>query len=163
VPSDLKNTLGSLLRTTLEHAGALKDAALREAKSTRSWLDAALAERRRKDLLAQLGQITHDLAARGELGDLEEFPEIADVIAAIDELDEQLTASGVEPGAPTAPVGPEAAEKKAVPVWRPVMPEEFERTGKTDTSVAFGADDAARAEEDADLADYMHEDDVPKR
>ena len=85
-PPELRGTLGTLLRTTLEQAGVVRDALERGAREGRSRLDSALAGRRRKDALAELGELVLDLIRRGEI-DLAELPEAQDLVRFLDELD----------------------------------------------------------------------------
>jgi hypothetical protein len=85
-PPEIRGTLGTLLRTTIEQAGVVRDALERSARSGRSRLDSALAGRRRKDALAELGELVLDLIRRGEI-DLGELPEAADLVRHLDELD----------------------------------------------------------------------------
>src|SRR5690242_17059129 len=85
-PPEIRGTLGTLLRTTLEQAGVVRDALERSARSGRSRLDSALAGRRRKDALAELGELVLDLIRRGEI-DLGELPEAADLVRHLDDLD----------------------------------------------------------------------------
>ena len=85
-PPEIRGTLGTLLRTTLEQAGVVRDAIERSARSGRSRLDEALSGRRRKDALAELGELVLDLIRRGEI-DLGELPEAKDLVRHLDELD----------------------------------------------------------------------------
>src|SRR5689334_17979650 len=82
-PPELRGTLGTLLRTTLEQAGAVRDALERGARSR---FDEARAHRRRKDALADLGELVLDLIRRGEI-DLTELPEAHDLVRLLDDLD----------------------------------------------------------------------------
>lgn len=68
----------------------VKDAVERQARSQRVWLDSALLQRRHRDALTRLGEIVHGLAASGELGDLENFPEIARQLAVLEDLEERI-------------------------------------------------------------------------
>jgi hypothetical protein len=68
----------------------VKDAVERQARSQRVWLDSALLQRRHRDAMTRLGEIVHGLAASGELGDLEEFPEIARQLAVLEDLEERI-------------------------------------------------------------------------
>lgn len=86
-PPELRGTLGTLLRTTLAQAGSLRDALERGAREGRSRVEDALAGRRRSEALGELGEIVLDLIRRGEI-DLKEIPEVRDVVARLDELDE---------------------------------------------------------------------------
>src|SRR6186713_2434984 len=85
-PPELRGTLGTLLRTTLEQAGVVRDALERGARSGRSRLDEALSSRRRRDALADLGALVLDLIRRGEI-DLAELPEAHDLVHFLDDLD----------------------------------------------------------------------------
>ncbi|HWU89387.1 MAG TPA: hypothetical protein VN253_19135 [Kofleriaceae bacterium] len=85
-PPEIRGTLGTLLRTTLEQAGVVRDALERSAREGRSRLDEALSGRRRKDALAELGELVLDLIRRGEI-DLGELPEAQDLVRHLDELD----------------------------------------------------------------------------
>jgi hypothetical protein len=85
-PPELRGTLGTLLRTTLEQASFVREALERGAREGRSRLDDALAGRRRKDALAELGELVLDLIRRGEI-DLGELPEAAELVRFLDDLD----------------------------------------------------------------------------
>ncbi len=91
-PPELRGTLGTLLRTTLEQASFVRDALERGAREGRSRLDDALSGRRRKDALAELGELVLDLIRRGEI-DLGELPEAADLVRFLDELDADSAAA----------------------------------------------------------------------
>jgi len=82
-------TLGTLWRTTLAQAGAVRDALERGAREGRARLDDARIGRRHEEALAELGAIVLDLVRQGELADLEDIREIADAIGAIEELEAQ--------------------------------------------------------------------------
>jgi hypothetical protein len=85
-PPELRGTLGTLLRTTLAQAGVVRDAIERGAREGRSRLDDLRSNRRRHDALAELGDLVLDLIRRGEI-DLAELPEVAEVVAHLDEID----------------------------------------------------------------------------
>lgn len=84
---EIRGTLGTLLRTTLAQAGAVKDALERGAREGRARLDDARLDRRRAQAVADLGEIVLDLVRAGQLVELAEIPEIADALAAIDDVD----------------------------------------------------------------------------
>jgi hypothetical protein len=84
--SDLGGTLGSLLRSTLEQAGAVREAFERSARTGRARIDEALSDRKRANALAELGEIVLELVRQGEL-DLEELPEIRASVNALDRID----------------------------------------------------------------------------
>ena len=133
-PPDLKSTLGSLLRTTLDQVGAVKDVMEQQARSRGGLLDQALVQRRRRESLARLGEAVYRLSQRGELGELALDPEIGMAIAELDEMGDEdrehqphMSASkraGVEAVSsadyrPAQASPPSSGEYR---VWRPVMP-----------------------------------------
>lgn len=85
-PPELRGTLGTLLRTAWQQAGGVRDALERGARSGRERLDGLRADRRRTELLADLGEIVLDLIRRGEI-DPDELPEVGDLVAELDALD----------------------------------------------------------------------------
>ncbi len=136
-PPDLKSTLGSLLRTTLEQVGAVKDVAKQQARSRGGLLDQALVQRRRKEALAKLGESVYRLSQRGELGELALDPEIAMALAEVDGTDDSeflpdmdLESLSRRSGAEAVssknyrPAQAETARQGEFRVWRPVMPED---------------------------------------
>ena len=94
---DLTQTLGSLLRSTLEQAGVVREVLERGARTGRARLDEARAGRRRTTALAELGEIVLELVRAGEV-ELEELPEIADVVAELDRIDEDSEGGGEDRG-----------------------------------------------------------------
>lgn len=97
-PSDLGGTLGSLLRSTWEQAGAVREVIERAAGTGRARLDEALTDRKRTAALAELGEIVLELVRQGEL-DLDELPEIRASIDALDRLDAAAEEAGEGRGA----------------------------------------------------------------
>ena len=85
-PPELKGTLGTLLRTTIQQAGAVREVLTRGAREGRTRLDEALSKRRREDSLAELGEIVLGLIRRGEI-DVGELPEVREIVAHLDEVD----------------------------------------------------------------------------
>jgi hypothetical protein len=217
-PTELRGTLGTLLRTTLMSA---RDALERGAREGRARFDDVRLERRRDAAVGELGERVLELVRRGDLPELEQQPEIADALAVIADLDDKLEGRGRdadfddrEPGrdwvtpetrsrfdrgrassasdssdsesedgtvASSAGWRPPAAREPTARVWKPgqidvkVDEVEIESTRPTradDTrplrprdidaprkgGIVFGGDD-----DDADLADYMHPDDVPAK
>jgi hypothetical protein len=132
--------------------GAVKDAALRGAESQRVWIDGALLGRKRRDALAELGEKIYEGVISGELRDLEAHPEVAALVAEIDDLEVRMeeaaertrettdrarrTAAGfaARAGFPTTGLSRAGArDRRPAPederdfgeelrVWRPVMP-----------------------------------------
>lgn len=188
---EIKGTLGTLLRTTLQQAGVVRDALERGAREGRSRLDEALSGRRRRDTLADLGELVLDLIRRGEI-DLAELPEAAELVAALDELDadappddEPVTppltrrrfdsrddgtvSSLPKPGASARAGATRATPAKPAPrVWRPVDPDAEPAAAPAPRPPRTLPRDPHRAggisfDDDDDLADYMHPDDVPPK
>ena len=194
-PPELRGTLGTLLNTALQQAGVVRDAARdvleRGAREGRSRLEDARANRRRQDVLAELGELVLDLIRRGEI-DLAELPEAKSLVRRLDELDDE------EPDVDDIARPPSRSRfderdrdrtrdrddgtvssarwsppKRATPgtprVWRPTAE-------PVDAPAAPAAPPARRAmprnphnkggidfDDDDDLAEYMHPDDVPPK
>lgn len=203
---DLRGTLGSLIRSTIDQVGAVREAVERGARNQRVWIDGALLQRKYREALAELGETVYELAASGELGDLAEHPELAGRLDEIRAIDERLTEAedrvreataaardtaerlAARAGLPTGMLGrPRTARRRGdedhgpVDVWRPpgtgTVPHDREPDDEEDGTVAAVTGGGARPErrppaargrggisfvdEDEDLADYMHPDDVP--
>lgn len=94
---DLTETLGSLLRSTLEQAGVVREVLERGARTGRARLDEARAGRRRSTALAELGEIVLELVRAGEV-EIEELPEIAEVVAELDRIDADADGGGDDRG-----------------------------------------------------------------
>jgi hypothetical protein len=185
--ADIGGTLGTLLRTTLAQAGNLREALERSAREGRSRVEDALAGRRRTDALAELGEIVLDLIRRGEI-DIDELPEVRDIVAHLDELD---AGDDPEPDGPRsirrrfdtrdardarprgngkatdeddgtassatwAPPTRKHSSSIGARVWRPPVDAAPPPTAKKTGGIRFEDDDS-------DLAEYMHPDDVPKK
>ncbi len=95
--ADLTETLGSLLRSTLEQAGVVREVLERGARTGRARLDEARAGRRRSTALTELGEIVLELVRSGEV-ELDELPEIADVVAELDRIDADTEGGGDDRG-----------------------------------------------------------------
>jgi hypothetical protein len=89
VPPDLKGTLGTLIRTTINQVGAMTDVARRQARTQKQRLDTALLDRRRTGALADLGESLYDLATRGEI-ELDELPELVRAVQSVQEIDREI-------------------------------------------------------------------------
>ncbi|MDB4954538.1 MAG: hypothetical protein JWO36_2107 [Myxococcales bacterium] len=189
-PPELKGTLGTLLRTTLQQAGVVRDAIASGAREGRSRIDEALSQRKRQDSLIELGEIVLDLIRRGEI-DLGELPEVRDLVAHLDDLDAGHTEDHAEPVAPRGRFDRRGARDEddtvASSTWVPPIkradpaPQDTHSRAKNATNVwrppanRPAPSDAAPVErpatprkggisfEDEDLADYMHPDDVPPK
>ena len=181
-PPELRGTLGTLLRTTLAQAGAVREVIERGAREGRSRLDGVLANRRRQDAITELGEIVLDLIRRGEI-DLGELPEVRDLVAHLDEVDAEHQHSSEDTASP--PVrrrfdersgrddGTVSSKTTWVPptrakapggVWRPQSPEAPTRPDRPDAiRQQVPGRKSAISFDDDDLADYMHPDDVPPK
>ncbi len=181
-PPELKGTLGTLLRTTLHQAGVVRDAAREVFGQGRARLDDVRQQRRRGDALAELGELVLDLIRKGEI-DLGELPEARELVQQLDDIDAQSGNDEHEPEVATAPsrsrfdtrgaddgtVGSGARwtppRPKGERVWKPPVDDAPAPIAKPATSalprkggISFPTDD-----DDDDLADYMHPDDVPPK
>jgi hypothetical protein len=186
VPPDLKGTLGTLLRTTINQVGAFTDVARRSALTQKQRLDGALLERRRREALADLGEVLYQLLKSGEI-ELDELPELVQAADEIEELERRIAEAEAESARPRRPVrltrtersspAERAAadaqrERDARPterVWRPtgdagraapVVPQPVREPPAARAprgGITFVDDDAPDAE---DLGEYMNEADV---
>ncbi len=185
---DVRGTLGTLVRSTLAQAGVVRDVLERGAREGRARLEEARRDRARTDALADLGQAVLELLEAGHFPELMEEPTVADALAAIDG-DEAPPPPPVAPprrGArfdraaddeprrppPRRPADPggdgtvSSASWRPPParpaaVWRPPVdaaPAAPAAAPARAGGIQFGADD-----DEADLAEYMHPDDVPPR
>ncbi|MCP4449788.1 MAG: hypothetical protein GY811_31320 [Myxococcales bacterium] len=160
-PPDLKSTLGSLLRTTLEQASAVREVVEQQTRQRGGLLDHALTQRRRSAALAKLGKQVYRLAKRGELGELLLEPEISLIIGDLEQLDAEGEEGDYGPLA-----GPEAvtsadyvaqSHRGSEPgsgdgeyrVWRPVMPEGATIAGDEEEFLERESDAAETAEASA--------------
>lgn len=136
-PPDLKSTLGSLLRTTLEQVGAVKDAVEQQARGRGGLIDQALEGRRRKDAMAKLGEAVYKLARTDELGALALDPTIGMCLEEIDAASgdsefsdwpegEDLSSSHRSEAVSSANYAPARTPATSEPgeyrVWRPTLP-----------------------------------------
>ena len=136
-PPDLKSTLGSLLRTTLDQASAVREVVEQQTRTKGGLLDQALNQRKRTSVLARLGEEVYGLAKRGEIGELLLEPEVGMLIAELENLDDgdddynAGRASGPDAVSSADYASRFQGQRGAEPggqseyrVWRPVMPED---------------------------------------
>ncbi|HVV85793.1 MAG TPA: hypothetical protein VHE35_22195, partial [Kofleriaceae bacterium] len=83
----LGGTLGSLVRTTLAQAGAVKDVLERGAREGKARLDDARRERRREQALARLGEAVLDALRAGDGQELLERADVADALSDVEDLE----------------------------------------------------------------------------
>lgn len=166
-PIELRGTLGTLLRTTIEQA---RDAIERGAREGRARLDDVRAERRRADAIAELGELVLERARRGELPELEQVPEIADALDALAAMDE-LEPRDERPAPRRDHVTPERRSRFDGTVssrdWRPPAPREAGAAEPSPPRKPQAKPKAGgivfRDDDDDDLGEYMHPDDVPRK
>ncbi len=201
-PPELRGTLGTLLRTTLQQAGVVRDALERGAREGRSRLDDLRTDmrssRKRQDALAELGEIVLELIRNGEI-DLSELPEARDVLDHLEQIDAADTGDDQRDRVPTVPPptrkrfddrpppatdaedGTVSSGRWSPPPRRPSKPTKVWKPVAATTATAEPADvptapghkalpprDTTRKggiqfEDEDDLADYMHPDDVPPK
>ncbi len=180
-PPELKGTLGTLLRSTLHQAGVVRDAAREVFGQGRARLDDVRQQRRRADALAELGELVLDLIRKGEI-DLGELPEARELVQQLDDLDADAPEHGDhdEPAIATAPSrsrfdtrGADDGTVGSGAKWSPPPKPRGERVWRppADDAPAPAAKPAAprkggiswQTDDDEDLADYMHPDDVPPK
>lgn len=187
-PPELKGTLGTLLRSTLHQAGVVRDAVGEVLGQGRARLDDVRSQRRRQDALAELGEIVLELVRAGEI-DLDELPEARAVVrqleamdagdgSAEEELPEEIARPAarkrfdtrsvddgtVSSGVRWAPAKP--AKPQGERVWRPPVDEPAPQTAATRKQMPVpGVKKGGISfdNDDDDLADYMHPDDVPPK
>jgi len=177
VPPELKGTLGTLLRTTINQLGAFTDVARRSALTQKQRLDTALLERRRREALADLGEVLYTLLKSGEI-ELDELPELVQAAEEIEELERRIAEAEAESGRSRKPVritrtergsrrdpepDPAARARDARPtdrVWRPpgVGPRPPAVPPPRGGGITF-VDEAEPAE---DLEEFMNDADVPQ-
>ncbi len=96
----LQGTLGTLLRTTLQQVGAVKNVVERQARSSLQQLDGVMLQRRRREALMRLGEVVLDMIDEGQdqggeaaapWDALAEHPLIAPIIDEIDSLDDRIS------------------------------------------------------------------------
>jgi hypothetical protein len=152
MPPDLKGTLGTLIRTTINQVGAMTDVARRQARTQKQRLDTALLERRRREALAELGENLYDLATRGEI-ELDELPELVRGVQAVDLIDQEIAEAEHASSAVRRPVRLERTRDDRIPpagrsrerVWRPpVDPVDNEAAGPDDAGTPHA--DVARGD-----------------
>jgi len=95
---ELRDTLGALLKTTLAQAGVVRDVLERGAREGKTRLGDALANRRRTETFAKLGEIIFDLIQRGEI-DVNELPEVRDLVARLDQQHDSGPSAVADPPA----------------------------------------------------------------
>lgn len=86
-PPDLRGTLGTLVRSALQQVSGVRETLERGAREGKSRIDDYRSGQRRRDMLAELGEVVLDLVRRGEI-DAEQLPEARSVLRELDALDD---------------------------------------------------------------------------
>ncbi|MEO8699876.1 MAG: hypothetical protein ABI867_07520 [Kofleriaceae bacterium] len=167
-----------MLRTAVSQAGVVRDAIERGARDLRG-------DRRRQEALAELGEVVLELVRNGEI-DLDELPAARAIIDHLDELDRDGSpapdTAAVQPRSrrrfddrPATPDDgtvasatwrpPNRRAQKETTVWRPQVEAAPPAAAKVprDPGRKGGIQFAEDPDDEADLADYMHPDDVPAK
>ena len=160
MPPDLKGTLGTLIRTTINQVGAMTDVARRQARTQKQRIDTALLERRRREALAELGESLYDLASRGEI-ELDELPELVSGVQAVDLIDQEIAEAEQASSAVRRPVRLERTRADRTPpggrsrerVWRPPVDPVDEEAGPDDAGTPHADVDPRGASGDGESFD----------
>jgi hypothetical protein len=88
---DLRRQLGALMRSALQQLDAVREVVVQRTKVGRIQLDVAMLRRKRRDALAELGEVVARLAAAGRLGE-DEHPELGGPLSALEAIDEHIAA-----------------------------------------------------------------------
>lgn len=184
-----RGTLGTLLRSTLAQAGVFREVLERGAREGRARLDDVRRSRRRDDALVRLGEAVLEAVRAGDAQELFDLPEVADALAELDGLDAGAE-DGYEPERepepertrrepplrtrfdrrperppPIAPRDDDGTVSSGARPRRPVDEPgaRFQEKPAAPAPRKGGIQFAAADDDDEDLAQYMHPDDVPKR
>jgi hypothetical protein len=88
---DLRDQLGSFLKGALSQLDSVREVVVQKANAGRIQLDVAMMRRRRREVLADLGEVAARLAVEGKLSE-DDFPEIGPALAQLEALDEKIAA-----------------------------------------------------------------------
>jgi hypothetical protein len=170
--TELREALMALVRTTLDQVGVVREIAVKQAQTQRTFLDQALLGRRRKEALQRLGGEVYSRLLAGDLVELTESTAIAEVVAEIADIDDSLAAAESFAEETPAHWDKSRARHSRGParIWRPGEqsaddenddgPQRRRRraaSGAGRGGIAFVEDPSS----EDDLANYMHADDVP--
>lgn len=179
-PPELRGTLGTLVRTAFQQAGVVKDALERGAREGRSRIDDFRADRRRQEALAELGEVVLELIRKGEI-DLGELPEARAIVDHLEEIDAGAADEDLAPSAPrsrkrfdaraaeddgtVSAIGQRPPRRPGRPtnVWRPPAEPADEPAPAPKAALPRKGGIQFDRDDDDDLADYMHPDDVPPK
>jgi hypothetical protein len=88
---DLRDQLGTFLKGALSQLDSVREVVVQKASAGRIQLDVAMMRRRRREVLADLGEVVARLAVEGKLRE-DDFPEIGSALAQLEALDEKIAA-----------------------------------------------------------------------
>ena len=88
---DLRDQLGDFLKGALSQLDSVREVVVQKASAGRIQLDVAMMRRRRREVLADLGEAVAKLAVEGRISE-DDFPEIGPALAQLEALDEKITA-----------------------------------------------------------------------
>jgi hypothetical protein len=138
---DLKDQLGSFVKGALAQLETVREVVVQKSRVGKIQLDVAMMRRRRKEILAELGEAVAKLAADGRVSE-EDFPELSSSLAQLDAIDEKIAIEeerarrlDASADAATSPASDEA-----------VAETEAETDAETETAAA--AETEAKAEAD---------------
>jgi hypothetical protein len=89
---DLKGQLGTFLKMGLEGVSKVSEVVVEKSKQGKLQLDLTLLRRKRRDALADLGEVVLRLCEAGKL-DEGQFPELSGPLATIESFDERIAAA----------------------------------------------------------------------
>jgi hypothetical protein len=89
LPPDLKSQIGSFLRTTWQQLDTVRGVVVQKSREGRIQLDLTLLRRKRKDALAELGNVVARLARSGKI-DEEKYPDLSAPLSRLEALDERI-------------------------------------------------------------------------
>jgi hypothetical protein len=107
---DLKKTFGAFVRTALQGLETARDVVVQKSKAGKVQLDLAMLKRKRRDVLADLGEAVARLAEAGKI-DEETYPEISAPLSALEAIDERIAAAAAGAGGAAAGEAGEAGER----------------------------------------------------
>lgn len=119
------------MRTTAHRVEAARGAALRQAQAQRVWLDHAMISRRRREVLAAIGERVAEAIRAGELPQAASLPDIAEHLEDLEALDADLAEADAQAreaaprvaarwtGDAAQPRAPFARREGDLRVWRP--------------------------------------------
>ena len=129
-PPGFGSTLSTLFRAALDQLGTVREVVDRGTSAQRSWFDATVLQRKRRDALALLGEAVYRAAVAGQLDYLSEDPQLRRLVDDIDDLDQRIdqAAARAEEAGPSSPFSegvraapqrPRSAGNREPRVWRP--------------------------------------------